>query len=264
MIDLRHILKAGGYRRSTLTLPALPITATRVDDLARIIVQVPRAWQRWAEERILPAYERHLGQRTTHDAVSDLEAEFDQGEWTVGRLVLQLEPEVSQWALRAEEWHRRRFATILKSATNVDLATVLTPAGESLEEFLARATGLIKNLDAEARNRIANLVWNGVRAETPRRKLAKEIREAVDMSRRRAIIIARDQATKLAAELDQARQEELGFEEYEWQKSGKVHYREEHAARDGKLYRWDKPPYDGHPGWAINCGCKAKAHMALD
>jgi SPP1 gp7 family putative phage head morphogenesis protein len=37
-----------------------------------------------------------------------------------------------------------------------------------------------------------------------------------------------------------------------------------HADRQGLIFRWDKPPSDGHPGMAIRCRCVADPVIDLD
>jgi SPP1 gp7 family putative phage head morphogenesis protein len=81
----------------------------------------------------------------------------------------------------------------------------------------------------------------------------------------RARVIARDQVSKLTADLNQQRQQNLGGESYTWRTSGDERVRPAHRERDGQVYSWDEPPGDpddpsegGHPGDAINCRCYAE------
>lgn len=90
--------------------------------------------------------------------------------------------------------------------------------------------------------------------------------------------LARDQTSKINTAITQARNEELGIEEYVWRTAqdsrvvgtpgglysqpNKVHGN--HYERHGKTYRWDSPPSDGHPGWALNCRCYADPIINVD
>ena len=58
--------------------------------------------------------------------------------------------------------------------------------------------------------------------------------------------------------INQLRQEDLGIVQYIWrsQDDGKV--RDNHAAYDDRVFRWDNPPEGGHPGEAHNCRCFAE------
>ncbi len=107
--------------------------------------------------------------------------------------------------------------------------------------------------------------------------LRKEIRELGPKAKKRAKLIARDQTSKLNSVLAKARQTNLGVEEYIWHNSKDRRVRgnpgglypdvprdKNHWIREGKVFRWDKPPKDGHPGEAINCRCYAEAVIKLD
>lgn len=103
------------------------------------------------------------------------------------------------------------------------------------------------------------------------RSLVQEIQELTKITFERAKLIAVDQTNKMHGMVTQARQTALGIEEYVWRTSKdqrvvgnpnglypnptKLHGN--HWIRNGKIYRWDEPPDDGHPGWAIRCRCAA-------
>ncbi|MBI4383718.1 MAG: hypothetical protein HY579_06750 [Nitrospinae bacterium] len=52
-------------------------------------------------------------------------------------------------------------------------------------------------------------------------------------------------------------------EEYAWRTMRDNHVRPEHAKREGRVYRWDKPDFD-HPGEARGCRCWAEGHEDVD
>lgn len=47
---------------------------------------------------------------------------------------------------------------------------------------------------------------------------------------------------------------------YKWRTQKDPKVREEHKKREGDIFSWDDPPYDGHPGEAFGCRCWAEAH----
>jgi len=61
----------------------------------------------------------------------------------------------------------------------------------------------------------------------------------------------------LMAETERGMLEDANIHKYAWitQKDGRV--RPEHAARQGKIFDWNKPPSDGHPGQPFLCRCVA-------
>ena len=100
----------------------------------------------------------------------------------------------------------------------------------------------------------AETVRAGGRAEEMRASLQKQF----GISRRRADLIARDQVGKLNADITQARQQALGVTEYRWRGVMDSRERPEHVAREGKVFKWSRPPEDGHPGQPIRCRCNAE------
>lgn len=265
----RMIARAGKTRRKTLTLPPIVPTSSLAMELAQILVAVPRAWNE-RRPKILAAYERAIETRSVGDRQvlrdaggDDLTRELEAAEAELERLILILTPQLRDWTIKLERWHRRKFVGAVLSPTGVDLSTLLGPAGETVDSFRQSILALIRNIDDDTRNAIAGDVWRGFQGRTPRRTIARQIAERTEIGRKRALFIASDQTQKMGARLDQARQEEAGFEEYEWMHSGKLRPRPVHVARNGQIYRWDKPPADGHPGSQPYCGCKARAHLVI-
>jgi SPP1 gp7 family putative phage head morphogenesis protein len=77
------------------------------------------------------------------------------------------------------------------------------------------------------------------------------------MSKSRAILIARDQTTKLHAALDKARQTAARVKSYCRSTSQDERVRPSHAELDGKTLSWDDPPVVddevANPGEPIQC-----------
>lgn len=255
--------RRAGIRRKAVTLRAIGPTRARQQDLARIYLKVPAAWLE-ALGPILDEYARTLAAVTT-DSAADIEREIGLAELALQRLVLRLSADLRRWVLDMEEWHRGQWVGAVLSATGIDLSTILSPSDmrETVEAVLARNVALVKDLSAEAQGRIADAVFRGVNQRTPVREVAKELREAVGLSRKRAVRIAAHQSSNLTAELDTARMMESGVQEWIWRSSGKINYRPEHRARDGKIYTWENSPKD-MPGVLWNCGCRKMAHISLD
>lgn len=218
--------------------------------------------------RILAAYPRAIGDVSLiTDAMSDdLQSPIDDlGDWLL-RLIVDLAPELKDWAVGVERWHRGQWRGAVLAATGIDLQTILLGSGTptSVQEAIDWNTSLIRSVSEEARSRIGNLVFAAVRARQPVTDLASDLRDAVALSKTRSLRIASDQTKKLAAALDQERQTDAGIDSYIWRHSAKLHPRRFHVARNGKVYRWDDPPDDGPPGTLPYCGCRAQAYVELD
>ncbi|UAB76971.1 hypothetical protein INR77_08930 [Erythrobacter sp. SCSIO 43205] len=265
-------------RRTLIPLRAISAQATRATDLYRAAyLPVIQAWTE-ALPAIEADYARSLS-NVTQDSAATLETEIQRAENTVGAFLLSVRPRVERWARQAEAWHRMRWRRAVLDATSVDLATLIGPedARETLETIIARNVGLVRSVSDETRRRIGDAVFRGLTERRPSREVAKEIREAVAITRRRALRIAADQNVKLSSALNDERRRQAGIDSWQWVHSDKPNFRPEHDARDGKLYSENservgseyqgklvrKPPED-KPGQLPFCGCTSKAVLILE
>lgn len=261
-------------RRSSIVLRDIAPPSTLATDLFRgSYLPVITAWTD-ALPRIEAAYARTLSE-ITQDSPADVRAEIDGAAAAIDRLVLLLSPGLRSWTLRVEQWHRSRWRDAVLSATGVDLQTMIG-AGDMrapIETAIEWNTSLIRDVSDQARQRISNAVFDGLRNRTPAREVAKSIREAADMGRARSVRIASDQLSKLTGALAEERQREAGIEKVKYRHSGKLHPRTNHKARDGKIFYLEThAPVDGGPAvpngdWVQQppfCGCRTQAVITFD
>lgn len=161
-----------------------------------------------------------------------------------------------------------RLTASIKASVSIDVAPFLTKSGP-IRDAMAAATQanveLIKDLPAKYLDQIRQTVEenfvDGVRWED----LAAKLEERGGVAESRAKLIARDQTSKMNGAFNEVRQTSLGIDQYTWQTSGDERVREEHAANDGQVFRWDTPPANtGHPGDDVNCRCVAVPFFDLD
>lgn len=263
-IDLAAMTKrARPTRRKEITLRPVRTPATLATDLyQQVYAPVLSAWNE-AIPALMAEYERTLAQLTA-DSPADVRITLERNEGVVAQILLALRQRLTRWSQRAEAQHRQRWTASVLSATGVNLSTVIGPetARMTLETVVERNVELVTNVSAQARQRIADAVFRGFTTRSPAADVARELREAIAMGRRRALNIASDQTAKLASALDQERRREAGIDTWEWVHSGAAHPREEHLERDGDRYTDDDPPPD-MPGEEINCGCTSRAVLIL-
>lgn len=263
IVPLKAILRAQGRRRP-LTLRPIQTTQAQAKALQRIYAPIMQIWSVGVRERILPAYARSLA-TFTGDSPADIEVEIEAVDEEAVRATFSFRDLFRDWALSLMRWHLDKIGSQLVYATNVDLRTQLGGANETIDDLLARNTALVRDVSDQARGRIADIVFRGLQQRTPIRDVAKEINDALGLGRARSLRISSDQTSKLSAALDRLRQEQLGFDSFIWRHSQKIHYRPEHLARDGQVFRWDSEvAKTDPPGYAPFCGCKALAHMDMD
>lgn len=268
--DLAAMAKRAGENRSTITLRAIFPTKALAQDLARIYMRLVRAWRDAAQELILPAYSRALAELTndsfTRDDIPDIEAEIARAEAQANAVIASLTISIDAWAQQTQKWHADKFAANVAAGTSIDVELLMSSETmrDTLRAFIAENTNLISSISEKTRTSIAGIVWRGYLARTPRREIAREINKAIGMARDRALRIASDQTVKLAAKLDELRQVEAGIDVFEWRHSGKVHFRPEHKARNGKRFKWTSAvARTDPPGRAINCACKSLPVLQL-
>lgn len=263
--DLRTLARARGIRRKGIALRPIEPTAVLAGELDAIARDIIAAAETEIRESLLPVYEPRPS-ITRDDAANGIANALAGVGSAIGRLIISIGPRVRRWALKVEEWHRPKFAAGVKAGTGADVVAFLNAedAQDQVRASAEWAASLIQGLTDDLRKQVESLTWAAYAAQTPRAELAVQLRERISVGRTRAEFIARDQTTKLAANLDRLRQNEAGLAEYQWRHSGKAHPRPEHVARNNKIFRWDSPPAGGHPGTEPNCGCRALAYVNLN
>lgn len=128
-----------------------------------------------------------------------------------------------------------------------------------LDAFRTRNVRLIKTAGEKTIARLdAALKEHG---NLHRDALTKKLLEVADVSRSRARFWAVDQTLKLNAAVTRAKHESLGIVKYVWRTSRDGSVRDEHAALEGKTFRYDDPPETGtgkhNPGEDYWCRCHA-------
>jgi SPP1 gp7 family putative phage head morphogenesis protein len=262
---------AARKRRSRKPVTFAPIISTQAQaaDLAAIYLRALEPWER-AAQILADAYERELelsdsaGQLIT-DAVGDLGVTADAIAAAINRLVLELTPALRRWAFRIEEWHRGKWIRAVLAGVEVGLETMIGPldVAETIDAFLVRNTSLIRDINEQARGKVADAVLRGYQRRAPMSEITKEVREATNFARARARRVAGDQTVKLASALDRERQRQAGLDHWKWRHSGKLHPRLAHVERDGKLYT-DKTAPEDEPGELPFCGCVRQAVLVFE
>lgn len=144
----------------------------------------------------------------------------------------------------------------LRSVVAIDIVSEsASPA--MIEAWATKNAALIRKLQPEAISDMQRMVFRGVADGTTTSDLAKQMQERFGVDERKAKFWARDQVSKLNADLTQAKQTKLGVKQYQWVSSGDERVRPTHAANNGKVFDWDKPPATGHPGEDYQCRCRS-------
>lgn len=166
----------------------------------------------------------------------------------------------------ANDTNKRRFYSAIGESMGVNLQSIIQ--NENLEDILVATTrenvALIRSIPEEHFKKIETIVFTGTTQGSTAGSMIQQIMKTGRTAVKRAKLIARDQTSKLNSALNQQRQQNLGVEEYIWRTAGDDRVRGSHSNKNGKIFRWDRPPKDtGHPGQDIQCRCVAQPIIKL-
>lgn len=170
--------------------------------------------------------------------------------------------------IRAEgKAHTAKWTATVASQAQIDVRYLL--GDDELVNLLSirseEFNRLIKSLSNEALDRIERQTLGAIFEGRSNAEIAKSLQEAEGLSRNRARLIARDQASKLNGAMNQFRQEQAGITHYKWRTILDGRERPSHHANNGKIFSWATPPKTtGHPGHDINCRCRGLAIITDD
>lgn len=269
-IPLASMMHRAQPKRRRAVLPPILTTTAQVQRLVALYVRIVRIWVEIAKQRLLPAYADTLAQNRAirRDSIPDIDAAIAAADERIVRAVAEFEQAFREWANEQNLSHLRTLIRQIKYATGLELETVIMSMGgveRTIEEALRQNVSLVQSVSDEIRGKISGAVFRGLQRSTPLRQVARELNQATQLGRARALRIASDQTVKLAASLDRERHEQLGITHFKWRHSGKAHPRKEHLARNGKVYKWDsKIGREDPPGWLPFCGCKAQGVVGDD
>lgn len=171
-----------------------------------------------------------------------------------------------------DQKHSRRFNEAMRSAVGIDLGRVIVGEGiaNTIEAAVLRNVSLVRGLSQDVARRLSSKLLEALTQGLNNREIEKIITAEFGIARRRAKLIARDQAASFNGDLNRIRQTAMGVTEYQWSTSvdervrgnpgGRYpNARPSHWDREGKTFKWSDPPSDGHPGQPVNCRCTARA-----
>lgn len=168
---------------------------------------------------------------------------------------------------RIDAKHRAHFTRQARAAVGVDVSQTLrrarvnTVVRQAVRDNAKRIKSIRQSFKRRAKDIIEKALLSGSDYASIRKELKalggfQNIKSGTEI--RRAKFIARDQAQKLTAAIDHARQEDAGITHYFWDATIDERTDEDHAANDGKRFAWVRPPKTGHPGDRPNCRCVAR------
>lgn len=231
-----------------------------LNQLVRKIIRSAREYVRPAAVALAAEYHRDdVGQ----NARSVIEALRREAEAAAAKAASDVANAIDGEAKR----HTRRWAATVAAQAQIDVMHLLRD--DDLKEMLSvrseEFNRLIRNLSNDVLDRIERETLGAIYEGRGNEEIAKRLQEIDGISRRRARLIARDQASKLNGAMNEFRQRQAGVTHYEWRTILDGRERPTHHANNRKVFAWDRPsPITGHPGTQINCRCRAIAVLTDD
>jgi uncharacterized protein with gpF-like domain len=198
---------------------------------------------------------------------------FDQLGETLARRLLEGSSTPSE---------RRKFFDAAAKAMGVSALEVYsTPQMQAaLDNAAVAAATFIKRIPPEYIGKVAAAMVNAAQ-ERPlpgNVTLARYVQDLGFHTKKQARLLVRDQWHKVTSTVQETQHRSIGGTQYIWRtaRDERVvgnptglypHWNRQHGdhyARDGKVYSWDKPPADGHPGNPIGCRCFAQCLIDVE
>lgn len=223
----------------------------------------------------------NLMQKETAQRIESVYAKPLAGEELIAELNRVLDLLAEQWELRFDreaEMIAARFARRIDNHTKAALlqqfktlneafkARRVTEVSEAMQNAVVTNVALIKSIPIEFHRRIRAVAITSLSRGRDLHFLQKSIRETYEVSKRRAALIARDQANKVTNELAVQRSLSVGITRGIWQHvPGTYSSRKSHLAMDGKEFDLAQGIYDKDagrfvkPGELIACNCRYRA-----
>jgi len=130
-----------------------------------------------------------------------------------------------------------------------------SPKNRKIIKANARANAaLLKDFNKTEVERLATLTSKSIKEGWSTKRLQKEIKNAIGITNRRAVNIARDQIMRLNSQMTEQLSKESGVKQFIWVHSGNPNGRPVHIKRNGKKYSFKRPPSE-LPGELNNCMC---------
>lgn len=268
---MRAALPARSNARKRVVLRPITATAALEMALTRAATAILREMARKAASELLPAAVSGKAQ-LMRDDLNWFERAMRGFRDFIDGAIDGARKKIRRAFETEDQRHGRKFNEAMRSAIGIDLGRVIV--GEGIEDQIAAAVqrhvSLIRGLATETARRIETALIGAMTTGLANRGIADILTREFGLSRRRAALIARDQAGSFNGSLNRIRQQAMGVTQYQWSTSldervrgnpgGKYpNARPSHWGREGKTFKWSDPPSDGHPGQPINCRCTARA-----
>lgn len=266
----QQLNQATKRRKPKPIAPALSVGISYNADLQRIVREVSKD----INTQLMPLV-RNLAPQYTGDSVS-----VNTIDTWVDVLTGALQLIKDKWSSQAfRDLANRLSNQFVRTADQVnekrfDIGVDVFTGSQELNDYLDVSvfdnTRLIMSIPDQYLTQVESIVMTNVRAGGRPAAIAKQLTKQFSVTEGRARMIARDQTAKINGDLSSKRQQNVGFEYFQWIDSDDERVRDRHeniadkvTAYGKGIYRWDNPPLSDRgtpiiPGQDFQCRCIAR------
>ncbi|WP_420139807.1 hypothetical protein [Sphingomonas sp.] len=208
----------------------------------------------WAGER--DALMRAYAVARAEGSAASITAEVDRAAIRILHNRPMIITRINAALARFEQWHRVQWAGRISAATGLDVSTLTSPS--EVRNDLANASvwgqQLAQSVHQDTHGKIAAAFVAAAIAMKPAREVQGEFNAIIAKARKRAARIGVDQTEKASRAFDRARRVAAGLARFRWRHTPQKHPRDDHKARDRRIYREDRAPND-RAGTLPGCKC---------
>lgn len=226
-------------------------------------------------EKVIPAYKQDDYIDTVNNLTLNISLESEMN-------LEELDQISRETAKDIQKFHKKQFDKGFKKSVGTEVLTddnFLEVAEKSFvtesKEYMEKLT---KDINVDVKNQVLTGIKNGEGVKEIQKRLlkgdlkGKGKKGVIRKAKKRAELIAVDQSLTYYAKVNQYRQQSIGLTKYKWRNSQDLRVRGrpdgkfpnsrfDHWKREGKVYKWKKPPKDGNPGEPIRCRCYGEPYI---
>lgn len=174
-------------------------------------------------------------------------------------LLPEEETELSDNLMRISRNNKAQVNRQMNSVLGIN-PLVYEPYLENIfNSFVQENVDLIKSLKGEILESAHKIIKTGVTSGFSRTYLSENLQNLLNISKRRADLIARDQTGKFFGQLTKQRNLAVGIESFIWITANDLNVRPLHQTFNNNVYSWKTGAEGIFPGQEINCRCTSMA-----
>ena len=166
----------------------------------------------------------------------------------------QVETALTNLYTETDIYNRGQIETVYKSLGQTPIVGIDETTIKN--QFMQQNRMLIDSISTDIKTKLIYEINNQVSNGYDENEIIAVVNKAKDQAYKRADKIAHNEIGNLDGRMCKQRQLANGITKYQWRTVRDERVRPWHAEREGKIFSWDNPPFDGHPREAPFCRCE--------